>query len=270
MQAGFQLRSLWVAWWYRALFARLSGQRDTIRANLARAFADKGAGERRRLERRVLRNQARFYGEILNFEHFLPLVSAPEIEGAGREAFFEAVAAKRPVILVTGHVGNYVAGLAMLSRLGIEAGFLYRTRGTALLDSRFDDIIAQSGQRGFKISHRKFEGYEPNLRAFIAYLRAGRPVVMLADHRDRKGERLRFLGHRAPTSLTPAQLALKFDAALIPCFVLRDGRGSRFRVRMETPIAPASPKAMMRAFNDHLSALIREEPAQWCWTIRRW
>jgi KDO2-lipid IV(A) lauroyltransferase len=270
MQAGFQLRSLWVAWWYRAVFARLSGQRDTIRANLARAFADKGAGERRSLERRVLRNQARFYGEILNFDRFLPLVGEPEIEGAGKAAFFEAVAAKRPVILVTGHVGNYVAGLAMLSKLGIEAGFLYRTRGTALLDSRFDDIIAQAGQRGFKISHRKFQGFEGNLKAFMAYLAAGNPVVMLADHRDRKGERLRFLGHRAPTSLTPAQLALKYDAPLIPCFVLREGRGSRFRVVMEAPIRHTRPTNMMRTFNDHLSALIEAEPAQWCWTIRRW
>lgn len=270
MTAAFQLRALWVAWWYRALFARLSGQRDTIRDNLAKAYPDAGDAERRRLERRILANQARFYGELLNFERFLPLVDEPRIEGPGRQVFLEAVKARRPVILVTGHIGNYVAGLAMLRRMGIEAGFLYRMRGNFLLESRFESILASVGQRGFKISHRKHRAYEGNLKDFIAFLAEGHVVVMLADHRDRKGEKLRFLGRRAHTSLTPAKLALAHDAPLIPCFVLREGRGHSFRVRMDAPIRPGPAERMMRAFNDAASEVIRAEPAQWSWTIRRW
>lgn len=271
MSVVFRLRVLWIAWWYRAIFARLSGQRDIIRANLDRVFADESIRARRALERRILGNQARFYGEIMNAERFLPGLGRPEIEGPGQKPFFEAIEAGRPVILLTGHVGNYIVGLQMLTALGIRAGFLYRTRGNALLDSRFDRVLGQMRQVGFKIGHRKQRQYEGNLKDFITFLGEGHPVVMLGDHRDRRGARLRFLGLRkAPTSLTPAKLALAHDAPLIPCFVLRKGRRSRFCVRMAAPIPPGEPKKMMQAFNDVESDLIFEDPAQWSWTIRRW
>lgn len=271
MSVVFHARVLWVAWWYRAIFARLSGQRDIVRANLDRVFADENARFRRRLERRVLGNQARFYGEIMNAERFLPALGQPEISGPGKDSFFAAVESGQPVILLTGHVGNYLAGLQMLTALGIRAGFLYRTRGNLLLDSRFERVLSQMGQAGFKIGHRKQRQYEGNLKDFIAFLGAGNPVVMLGDHRDRRGARLRFLGQRkAPTSLTPAKLALAHGAPLIPCFVLREGRRSRFRVHMAAAVAPAEPKKMMQDFNDVVSDLIFEDPAQWSWTIRRW
>ena len=270
MGLSTSLRIMWVAWWYRALFARLSGQRDTIRANLARVFDDQTPRARRSIERGILANQGRFYGEILNADRFLPGIEEPHIDGPGKEVFFDAVRAGKPVILLTGHVGNYVAGLQIMSRLGIRAGFLYRTRGNLLLDGRFDGMLRKIGQAGFKIGHRRSHQYEGNLKDFIEFLSEGHPVVMLGDHRDKRGARLRFLGvRRAPTSLTPAKLALKHDAALIPCFVLRGG-GKRFHVRMDAPIAPAKPARMMQAFNDALSQVILDDPAQWSWTIRRW
>lgn len=271
MSIALRLRLLWVAWWYHAVFARVSGQRGIIRDNLARVFADETRRARRSLERKILGNQARFYGEIVNAEHFLPSLGQPEIAGPGEGPFFEAVESGKPVILLTGHVGNYIVGLQMLTALGIQAGFLYRTRGNLLLDSRFDRVLGQMGQVGFKISHRKHRQYEANLKDFITFLGQGHPVVMLGDHRDRRGARLRFLGKRkAPTSLTPAKLALAHDAPLIPCFVLRKGRSSRFRVYMGTPIPPGEPKKMMQAFNDVVSDLVFDDPAQWSWTIRRW
>ena len=271
MSVVFRARVLWVAWWYRAIFARLSGQRDIVRANLARVFADESDRARRGLERRILGNQARFYGEIMNAEQFLPALGKPEIDGPGKAPFFEAVEAGKPVILLTGHVGNYVVGLQMLAALGIRAGFLYRTRGNLLLDSRFERVLGQMGQAGFKIGHRKHRQYEGSLKEFVSFLGEGNPVVMLGDHRDRRGARLRFLGQRkAPTSLTPAKLALAHGAPLIPCFVLRQGRHSRFRVHMAAPIPPGEPKKMMQQFNDVVSELIFDDPAQWSWTIRRW
>ena len=271
MGLGTSLRIMWVAWWYRAVFARLSGQRDTIRSNLARVFSDRPPRSRRALERQILASQGRFYGEILTAERFLPTVPEPRIEGPGKEVFLQAIEAGKPVILLTGHVGNYVAGLQMLTRLGIRAGFLYRTRGNLLLDRRFDGMLRRIDQAGFKIGHRRQRGYAGNLKDFMTFLSESNPTVMLGDHRDKRGTRLRFLGGgRAPTSLTPAKLALKYDAALIPCFILRDTGKSRFHVRMDAPIERAEPARMMQQFNDALSRVILDDPAQWSWTIRRW
>ena len=264
------MRRAWVGVWYRLLFARLSGQAEITQRNVRAVFGDLSAVRRWRLLGRIKRAQGQFFGEVLNFERVLELCPPPVIEGAGREAFFAAVEAKRPVILLTGHIGNYALGLHFLKQQGIDAGFLYRTRGNILLDSRFDEMLRLTGQRGFKIGHRSQGGYEGKLKDFIEFLGEGHVTVMLGDHRDRTGEKIRFLGRRAPTSLPPAKLARAHDALLIPCFVLR-ARGLQFRAVLDAPIPhKGSLRAMMRVFNDRMTEIIHDDPRQWSWTIRRW
>ncbi|MEL7279402.1 MAG: lysophospholipid acyltransferase family protein [Pseudomonadota bacterium] len=264
------MRRAWVGLWYRLLFARLSGQAEITRRNVMAVYGDLSALRRWWILRRIKRAQGQFYGEVLNFERVLELCPRPVIEGPGREAFFTAVEEKRPVILLTGHIGNYALGLHFLKQEGIDAGFLYRTRGNILLDSRFDGMLRLTGQRGFKIGHRSQGGYEGKLKDFIEFLGEGHVTVMLGDHRDRAGEKIRFLGRRAPTSLTPAKLARAHDALLIPCFVMRD-RGLHFRAVLDAPIPhKGSLRSMMRMFNDRMTEIIQADPAQWSWTIRRW
>ena len=265
------MRRAWVGFWYRLLFARLSGQAEITRKNLSAVYADQTMLSRWWLMGRIKRAQGRFFGEVVNFERLLEVCPPPIVEGAGYEAFFQAVEAKRPVILLTGHIGNYALGLHFLKQLGVDAGFLYRARGNMLLDSRFDDMLRVTGQSGFKIGHRSQRGYQGNLRDFIEFLGEGHVTVMLGDHRDRGGEKIRFLGRRAPTSLTPAKLARADAALLIPCFILREGSGIRFRAVLDAPIPhQGSLRSMMRVFNDRLSEIIRDDPTQWSWTIRRW
>lgn len=270
MSTTYTLRLRWVSWWYRHVFARLSGQARIIHANLERAFPGKTPAERRTLEAKVLANVGRGYGELSMLDRFLPTLEGLDIHGPGRDVLLKAVADKRPAILVTGHIGNYVAGLGVLGHLGIDAGFMYRTRGTRFLDRRFDRVLKKLGPRGFKISHRKDRKMETNLRHFIEFLGQGKVVVMLADHRDKRGPALEFLGESAPTSLTPAKLALAHDAVMIPSFVLRKGGSGRFHVLLEDPVKPGDEADMMQDFNDVISDVIMNDPAQWSWTIRRW
>ncbi|MEO0772589.1 MAG: lysophospholipid acyltransferase family protein [Pseudomonadota bacterium] len=270
MKASFYMRRAWVGLWYRLLFARLSGQAEITRANVDAVYADLSRFSRWRVMRRIKRTQGQFFGEVLNFEQLLQTCPEVPIDGPGYEVFLQAVAERRPVILLTGHIGNYALGLHVLRQAGIDAGFLYRTRGNLLLDSRFDKMLQMAGQRGFKIGHRRQTGYEGNLKDFIGFLAEGHVTVMLGDHRDRRGEKIRFLGRRAPTSLTPAKLARAHGALLIPCFVLRQ-RGLQFRAVLDEPIPhKGSLRSMMRVFNDRMSDIIRDDPAQWSWTIRRW
>jgi KDO2-lipid IV(A) lauroyltransferase len=253
------------------VFARLAGQHQITRQNLDSVFSDMPPFRRRLLAGRIKRAQGRFFGEVLNFEELLKICPSPQIEGAGKDAFFDAVAAKHPVLLLTGHIGNYALGLHFLKQQGIDAGFLYRTRGNLLLDSRFDGMLRLTGQQGFKIGHRSQSQYEGKLKEFIEFLGEGNVAVMLGDHRDRSGEKIRFLGRRAPTSLTPAKLARKSGALLIPCFILRQGNGLGFRAVLDAPIPDkGSLRSMMRVFNDRMTEIIRDDPTQWSWTIRRW
>ena len=80
----------------------------------------------------------------------------------------------------------------------------------------------------------------------------------------------RFLGHDALTSLSVAQLALKYDLPMIPTYGIRIDDGNAFRMDFEAPIPHTDSITMTRAFNDSLSARIMADPEQWYWMLRRW
>ena len=92
---------------------------------------------------------------------------------------------------------------------------------------------------------------------------------MIVEHAA-DGAPLTFFGRPARTHLTPAELALRHGAPLIPVHAIRQPDGLTFRVRIGAPVAPAPAEAMMQALNDDLEALIRTHPEQWFWVHRRW
>jgi Kdo2-lipid IVA lauroyltransferase/acyltransferase len=92
----------------------------------------------------------------------------------------------------------------------------------------------------------------------------------LIDQSMRHGADLTFFGHRALTALSAAELALKYDALLIPTYAVRQPDGLSFRVIVENPIPPGPPDQMTQGLNNSLEALIRQHPDQWFWIHRRW
>jgi len=246
------------------------GQRKIIRNNLERVFPKRSLRQKRKLEHDIIRNLGRGYGELRVLDGFLQSLTISQIEGSGFDALLKAVEIKRPVILVSAHLSNYLVGLYVLKQYGLRVGVLYRTRGNSFLDRQLEQILNSFGQMGFKISHRKHRQYESNLLRFIDFLKAGNVVVMLADHRVKDGTKLDFLGHDAFTSLTPAKLALKYDAEIIPAYVLRKNDSHQFRFVVDCPIRHGDPAEMMQKFNDIVANVISKDPAQWSWTIRRW
>jgi KDO2-lipid IV(A) lauroyltransferase len=95
-------------------------------------------------------------------------------------------------------------------------------------------------------------------------------VHALIDQRMHQGAKLSFFGHEALTALSAAELALKYDALLLPVYAIRRPDGLDFDILVEAPIAPGTPEAMTQALNDSLEALVRRHPEQWFWIHRRW
>ena len=67
-----------------------------------------------------------------------------------------------------------------------------------------------------------------------------------------------------------AELALKYNAALIPVYGLRDPDGFGFRIIALEEIPHSDPVTMTQAVNDGLEALVRNNMDQWFWVHRRW
>lgn len=267
----YRLRMFLLSWWFTSIAAWFTGHRSRIRANLKRIHPDWSPGKRYRTERGIANNIGRTYAEFLFIEGFHARVAeAAKLEGPGVAAMEAAMTAGRPCIFATAHFANYLACVRALTVNGIPAGILYRQIGTKILDRLFDRVMNSFDQQLFKIGRRQDRSYQRNLYNLAKHLKGGGHVGLLLDQRIESGAKLTFFGQPAWTALSIAEMAIKFDAVLIPSYALRQADGVHFRFFLEEPVANTEPLGMMQEFNDRAEAWIRENPKQWFWNIRRW
>ncbi|HRO15395.1 MAG TPA: lysophospholipid acyltransferase family protein [Paracoccus sp. (in: a-proteobacteria)] len=253
-----------MGWAFSHLVAPLAGWRRRIRDNLALARPDLPAAEVRRLTRAVPDNAGRAMMEIYSGAEFTSRIAAADpLTGPGLAALERAAAEGRPVVLACAHFGNYDAIRAALAARGWPVGALYRPMNNAAFNRHYIPAIEA-------IAQPLFPRGRAGLMAMLRFLRRGGLLCLGFDQYDRHGATLRFFGLPSETVLTPAELALRHDAALIPIAGIRQPDGLSFRVQVGAPVAPGDPGAMMQALNDDLERLVRTHMDQWFWVHRRW
>lgn len=250
----------WVMAW---VIAPLAGYDRRVRDNLARILPDLPASEVKRLRRAVPNNVGRTVIEIYSGAEFIARAMQTPPRGPGLAALEAAHAAGRPVILVTGHFGNYDASRAALIARGYRVGALYRPMKNPWFNAHYVRAISAIGTPVFPRGRQ-------GLAAMVRHLRGGGMLGMLIDLHMNDGVPLQFFGHDAMTALSAADLALKYDALLIPTYAIRSANGLDFDIVVEAPVPAGPPEAMTQALNDSLEALVRDHLDQWFWIHRRW
>lgn len=254
-----------MGWVFAHLVGPLAGWRRRIRANLALAAPELSAAEIRRLTRAVPDNAGRALMEIYSGAEFTAQVTATDpLTGPGLDALESAAAAGRPVILACAHFGNYDAMRAAIAARGWPVGALYRPMNNRAFNRHYIPAMQAIAQPLFARSGRA------GLTGMIRFLRGGGMLCLGFDQYDRHGTTLRWFGLPTETVLTPADLALKYDAALIPIAAIRQPDGLSFAVRVGAPVPPGTAAGMMQALNDDLEALVAAHMDQWFWVHRRW
>jgi Kdo2-lipid IVA lauroyltransferase/acyltransferase len=250
-------------WVMARLVAPLAGWPQRIRDNLALTLPDLPPETVARMLRKVPDNIGRTVIEIYSGQEFIARATSLPLTGDGVAALEAAKTAQRPVILATGHFGNYDAVRAALIARGYPLGALYRPMSNPAFNSHYVRAIGTIGQP-------LFERGRHGMAQMLRHLRAGGMLGILPDQRIGSGVKLNFFGHEALTALSAAEMALKYDALLIPTYAIRQPDGLDFRIIVDAPIARGSAEAMTQALNDNLEALIRRYPEQWFWIHRRW
>ncbi len=250
-------------WVMSRVLAPLAGYDRRIRDNLALVCPDLPEAEVRRLQRAVPDNAARSWMEMYSGAEFIARVKDSPIRGPGLPALEEAHRAGRPVVLVTGHFGNYdVARVALMAR-GYRIGGLYNPMRNVYFNKHYVAALERIGQPVFPRGRR-------GLANLLRFLKSGGMTAFLVDLNVKRGVPLRFFGAPAKTALSAAELALKFDAPLVPAYGIRQPDGLSFEVVIEAPIPPGDPADMMQAVNDSIEAMARRHMGQWFWIHRRW
>lgn len=259
----YRLRVPAMGWLVSRVLGPLSGARRRIRANLAHTCPDLPEAEIARLCRAVPDNAGRTLIELYSGPEFLDRAHAAPISGPGLTALETARAEGRPVVLMTGHFGNYDAARGKLIAMGHAMGSLYRRMANPYFNDHYVATITAIGEPMFEQGRR-------GMTHMVRHLRGGGIIAIVGDLFVQGGAPLSFFGQTAHTSLVPAELALKYGAALIPVYAIRQPNGLDFEVVMQPEIAHSDAETMTQEINDRLEDLVRAHMGQWFWVHRRW
>jgi KDO2-lipid IV(A) lauroyltransferase len=252
-----------MGWLTSRVVAPLAGFDRRIRDNLALVCPDLPEAEIRRLVRAVPDNAGRTLIEIYSGRAFTRRAAAAPLGGPGLAALEAARAAGRPVILVTGHFGNYDVVRANLIARGHAMGALYRRMANPYFNAHYVRSMKAIGEPMFEQGRR-------GMMELVKHLRGGGVLGILTDLHAHGGRELTFFGKPAVTSVVTAELALKYGAELIPVYAIRQENGLDFRIEIQAPVPHSDPETMTQAVNDGLEALVRAHMDQWFWIHRRW
>ncbi len=262
LRLPFDRRRRVAGWFLSRIVGPLGGYGARIRENLALVCPDLPQAEVARMVRRVPENIGQSLIELYSARDFIARIKDEPLTGAGVEALDEAYRTKRPVLLVTGHIGNYDAIRAALILRGYPVGGLYRPMGNPFFNRHYVAAISQIGKPLFARGRQ-------GLTDMVRFLRSGGMLGVVLDQYMGEGAPLTFMGHEALTALSSAELALRYDALVVPTYGIRRADGG-FDLIVEAPVPHSTPLAMTQALNDSLEAQVRAHMDQWLWTHRRW
>lgn len=251
-----------IGWLMRGFIGRVAGYRRRALDNLAMIWPDLPLKQRIKIASDALDNAGRTLIENYSTAEFTARQGQITPTGAGVAALKAAKAANRPVILVSGHFGNYEAARACLVARGYTIGGLYRPMTNPYFNAHYVRTMEAFGGPIFAQGRAGTTG-------FVRHLKAGGLLVLLFDQRA-GGVAIDFLGKPAQTATSAAELALRYGADLIPFYATRQPDGLGFNVDVEAPIQPGTPEAMTIALTRSLESRVQAHPGQWFWIHRRW
>lgn len=174
------------------------------------------------------------------------------------------------VVLVGAHIGNWEWLGAALAMAGFPIASIIKTQPN---DQHTKLLNEYRHMTGIKIFTR---GTTEIVSAAKA-IKEGRQVAFLADQdAGPQGLFVNFLGKISSTPTGPAVFAQKFNAPVVPIFIVRKPDGGH-RVVMHQPLyyqdtgnKDEDIANLTIEINTVIEATIRQYPDEWLWFQRRW
>lgn len=252
-----------MGWLTRNLIGPVTGFSRRVHANLNYIWPDMPRAERRRIARQVLDNTGRVFIESYAVEELLSRAETWVTHGPGLDPAQAALAEGRPILFVSGHFGNYQAARAALNVRGFNLGALYRPLNNGYFNDHYAETMKAVGGPAFARGRRGLAG-------FMRHIKEGGHGAILIDQYFDEGVVVDFLGKPAPTAQSVGEIALKYNALVVPAYARRLENGLDFDVLLEAPIPHSDPETMTQQLTDSLGEQVRERPGQWFWVHRRW
>ena len=249
----------------------------TADRNLEDALPELDAASRQRIIAGMWDNLGRNVLELPHLASFTRTAEDVTAKGLGWDVAGEQhLAALRdaggPALFFSGHLGNWEMVLPIAAALGVSVSGFYRAASNPEVDQAIQAMRLGALGNGVSMFPKGASG----ARAAVSWLRRGGSLGFLVDQKMNDGIAVPFFGRDAMTAPALAQLALRFDAPVMPVHVVRLGP-CRFRMVCDAPLDvprtgdhAADVLAILSAMNARLELWIREDPSAWLWLHRRW
>jgi KDO2-lipid IV(A) lauroyltransferase len=252
----------------RTIGPRLGASKRAV-INLRRAMPELSEAEISRIVRGMWDNLGRVIAEYPHLDRFRVYEQGGRVEHVGTELVDPILAAGRPILFISAHFGNWEVATLAATQRGLKVAQVYRAANNPYVDALVTEFRSIVGSelipKGMVAARRSMEA-----------LKEGRHLALLVDQKMNDGIAVPFFGRDAMTAPAVAQLAMRYNAAIIPARVERLA-GARFRLtvfpEIEQPRSgdrQADTRAIMTRVNAVLESWIRARPEQWFWLHRRW
>ena len=236
--------------------------RRRIANNINLIYPDIPKREKNKLIRKITRHIGRGFIQLFYNKDYYRLLKNVKIAPDALNEVKAAHAAGKPVIIVSGHFGQWEAIRVMLMRAGMTSAAIYKSASNPIFEKHFANVMSIGGAGLFPVGFR-------GMRPMLQHLKSGGIVSVLLDQRVDGGEVLDFLGHPALSSTAMSALALKTGAIMVPAYGLGLADGS-VEILVEPSVPHGDPKEMIQQLNNSLSAQVHAHPEQWYWLHKRW
>ena len=246
--------------------------RDVGLENLRVAFGDRYTeAERDRIVRGVYQHFCMMLMEILHIPRKLhPTTWRERITLVGHEKVVDRLLRGGPLIMLTGHFGNWEMAGYLFGVFGFPPHSVARTLDNPYLDRFLRTFRERTGQKMIP----KAGGYD----RMLDVLRSGGVLSFLADQdAGQNGLYVEFFGRPASTHKAIALLAIEHKAPVVVGYARRIGPGFRYEVGCPEIIEPSEwtgtaddLRLLTQRYTSALETIIRRDPDQYLWLHRRW
>ena len=252
-------------------FGPLFRKKTIAKKNILIAFPNFNEKSINEMIDRMWKNIGRIFGEYIHINKFSIIDnSKKKIVFTNRNDAEILKKNNKPIVFFSGHFANFELMAKCLQELGFNIGAIYRPLNNIFLNPIMEFI------RKKYICPIQIEKGSNGTKKLIKHISNNNPLALMVDQRLSSSIRVPFFDQPATTTITPAQLAIKYDALLVPVFLKRLEK-TNFEFFIEEPLITNQTNDydkdifnITQIMNIKIEEFIKRDPAHWLWSHDRW
>ena len=252
-------------------FGPLFRKRTIAKKNILIAFPNFNEKSINEMIERMWKNIGRIFGEYIHVNKFSIIDNnKKKIVFTNRNNMEILKKNNKPIVFFSGHFANFELMAKCLQELGFDIGAIYRPLNNIFLNPIMEFI------RKKYICPIQIEKGSNGTKKLIKHISNNNPLALMVDQRLSSSIRVPFFDQPATTTITPAQLTIKYDALLVPVFLKRLEK-TNFEFFIEEPLVTNRTNDydkdifnITQIMNIKIEEFIKRDPAHWLWSHDRW